>query len=82
MVHQHGISGKWVRSNGRLEAVHLATSHDIMQAGQKLNGRGSPYNHPSPDKHQLNVEESGIGQKEIEPKVRAQIQHGAPRFLV
>jgi len=37
---------------------------------------------PPPDEHQLNVEESEIGQKGIEPKVRAQMWHGAPKFLV
>jgi len=35
--------------------------------------RGSPYNHPPLDKHQLDVEESEIGWKGIEPKVRARM---------
>jgi len=39
---------------------------------------------PPLDEHQLDAEESGIGWKGIEPKVRAQTQMrcGAPRFLV
>ena len=37
---------------------------------------------PLPDEHQLDVEESEIGQKEIEPKVRAWMLCGTPRFLV
>jgi len=37
---------------------------------------------PPLDKHGLNVKESEIEWKGIEPKVRAQMWHGAPRFLV
>ena len=37
---------------------------------------------PPPDEHRLNAKESEIKQKGIEPKVRAWMWHGAPRFLV
>jgi len=37
---------------------------------------------PPPDKHRLNAEESEIRRKGIEPKVRVQMQRGAPGFLV
>ena len=33
---------------------------------------------PPPDEHRLNVEEREIGRKEIQPKVRAQMQRGTP----
>ena len=37
---------------------------------------------PPLDKHRLDAEESGIGRKGIEPKVRARMRCGAPGFLV
>jgi hypothetical protein len=37
---------------------------------------------PPLDKHRLDAEESGIGRKGIEPKVRARMRRGAPGFLV
>jgi len=53
MVHQCSTNGKWVRSDGGLEAVHLTTSRDIeKQVGSRSrrragcgrgSGRGSPY---------------------------------------
>jgi len=33
---------------------------------------------PPPDEHRLDVEEREIGRKEIQPKVRAWMQHGTP----
>ena len=37
---------------------------------------------PPPGEHRLDAEESGIGWKGIEPKVRVRIWCGASRFLV
>ena len=37
---------------------------------------------PPLDEHRLDVEESGIGRKGIEPKARARMRRGAPGFLV
>jgi len=37
---------------------------------------------PPLDEHRLDAEESGIGWKGIEPKVRARMRCGAPGFLV
>ena len=37
---------------------------------------------PHIDEHRLDAEESEIGRKEIEPKARVWMWHGAPGFLV
>jgi len=63
---------------------HHATSHNIgkwVKSGRESR-RGSLYNHPPLDEHRLDTEESEIGQKGIEPKVRVWMRHEAPRFLV
>jgi len=54
-----------------------------QKAGGSRKHKGFPLQSPPPlDEHQLDAEESEIGRKGIEPKVRARMQRGAPAFLV
>jgi len=52
------------------------------KTGGSQEHKGFPLQSPPLDEHQLNAEESGIGRKGIEPKVRARMRCGAPGFLV
>jgi len=84
MAHQCGTSGRQVGSNGRSEVVGATLRGEPGAGGRsgRGSGRGSPYNTPPLDEHQLDGEESEIGQKGIEPKVKVQMWRGAPGFLV
>ena len=60
-----------------------------MEAGVEAEGEaegeseGVPLTITPPlDEHRLDAEDSGIGRKGIEPKVRARMRRGAPGFLV
>ena len=86
VAHQRGTSGKRVGSNGGLGAIG-ARGELGVGAGDEWEAEGEAEGvpltiTPSLDKHQLDAEESEIGWKGIEPKARAQMQHGAPGFLV
>ena len=53
------------------------------EGGRESEAEGVPLTITPPlDEHRLDAEESEIGQKGIEPKVRARMRHGAPGFLV
>ena len=67
----------------------LRKRDEMAEAGVEAEGRreseaeGVPLTiTPPPDEHRLDAEESEIGRKGIEPKVRARMRHGAPGFLV
>ena len=93
MARQHGTSGRRVGSNGGLGAVGAtlrgepgagAEGEQEAEVEAEVEGEagGSPYNHPPPDEHRLDAEESEIGRKGIEQRARVWMWHGAPRFLV
>ena len=82
MARQRGTSGRWVGSSGRSGAVGVMSRGKPGGKSGRGSGRGSPYNHPPLDKHRLNAEESETRRKGIEPKARARMWRGAPRFLV
>jgi len=48
MARQHGTSGKWVGSDGRLEVIGAILGGESGAEGGSGRGRrrGSPYNHP------------------------------------
>ena len=53
------------------------------KTGGRRKRKGFPLTITPPlDKHRLDAEESGIGRKGIEPKVRVRMRRGAPGFLV
>ena len=90
---QRGTSRRWVGNDGGLGVVGArgelgagveaeAEGEQEVEAEVEGEAGGSPYNHPPPDEHRLDAEESEIGRKGIEPKVRARMRCGAPRFLV
>ena len=64
-------------AEGRRESEAEAEDERVLEA------EGVPLTITPPlDKHRLDAEESGIGRKGIEPKVRARMRRGAPGFLV
>ena len=86
MAHQRGTSGRQVRSNGGSGAVGArgelgAEAEGEWEAEAEVGGVPLTITPPL-DEHRLNVEESEIGWKGIEPKARAWIWRGAPGFLV
>jgi len=90
MARQLGTRGKGVGSDGRSGAVGVrgepgAEGEREAETGAEAEGEtgGVPLTITPPlDKHRLNAEESEIGWKGIEPKTRALMRRGAPRFLV
>jgi len=78
VARQRGTSGRRVGSNGGSGAVGV-TSRGEPGVGVEV----VPLTITPPlDKHQLDAEESEIGQKGIEPKARVRMWRGAPGFLV
>ncbi len=86
MARQRSTSRKQVGSNGGLGAIGARGELGVGARGErKVEGKaeGIPLTITPPlDEHQLDAEESEIRWKGIEPKARAQMQHGAPGFLV
>ena len=90
MARQHGTSGRRVGSNGGSGAVGAtlrgepaAGAEGEREAEVEGEAGGVPRTiTPPPDEHRLDAEESEIGRKGIELKVRARMQRGAPGFLV
>ena len=85
MACQRGTSRRQVGSNGGLGAVGATLRREPGAAGvegeAEVEGEagGVPLTITPPlDEHRLDVEESEIGWKGIELKVRVQMQHGAP----
>ena len=61
----------------------MAGAEAEAEDGRESEAEGVPLTITPPlDKHRLDAEESGIGRKGIEPKVRARMRRGAPGFLV
>jgi len=94
---QRVISGRQVgREAGREQVVYdvmrpkalrkrdeMAGAGVEVEGGQESEAEGVPLTITPPlDKHRLDAEESEIGWKGIEPKVRARMRRGAPGFLV
>jgi len=90
---QRVISGRWVgREVGqervvydvmRLKALRKRDEVAEAGAGAEAEAEGVPLTITlSLDEHRLDAEESEIGWKGIEPKVRARMRRGAPGFLV
>jgi len=92
VARQRGTSGRRVGSNGGSGAVGItsrgkpgagAEGEQEAEAEVGAEAEAVPLAITPPlDEHQLDVEESEIGWKGIEPKARAWMQCGAPGFLV
>jgi len=92
MARQRGTSGRWVGSSGGSGAVGVTSrgepgveAEGEREAEAEAGGEAEavPLTITPPlDEHRLDVEESGIGRKGIEPKARARMRRGAPGFLV
>jgi len=90
MARQCGTSGKRVRSDGGSEVMDAILGGELRARAEgeweaEVEGEagGVPLTITPPlDEHQLDAEESEIGWKGIEPKVRVQMQRGTPGFLV
>ena len=87
---QCGTSGRQVRSNGGSGAVGVTSrgepgtgAEGEREAEVEGEAEGVPLTITPPlDEHRLDAEESEIGRKGIELKVRAGMRRGAPGFFV